>query len=215
MRTSTLARPTRAEAKQETRRRLLEAAARVLGETGYGGLSASAVTRAAGVAQPTFYLHFRDKDELIRTLADAHIGELRAQLRAARAEVRGGRGVAAIRETFRVALDSFVEHPGLVRLYAQERSQPASPFGDQSRRLAAELRHDLAEDLAGLGLPAATREERERLQMIAEGMIAQTEALGLAYTEGRYTSLDAVVDVLTAFAAGVLGVQEEPEKAPH
>ena len=41
---------TREEGKLITRRRLLESAAKVLGETGYGALSVSAVTRAAGAA---------------------------------------------------------------------------------------------------------------------------------------------------------------------
>ena len=42
--------------------------------------------------------------------------------------------------------------------------------------------------------------------MTAEAMIGQVEALGLALVEGRYKSLDAVVEVLTRFAVGILGL---------
>jgi TetR/AcrR family transcriptional regulator, fatty acid biosynthesis regulator len=196
---------TREEAKLVTRRRLLEATARLLTKTGYGGLSASAVAREAGVAQPTFYVHFRDKDELVRALAEEKIGEQRARLRDARASVHRMPGIEGVRETFRVGLRAIAENPGLFRLYAQERGQPGSPFGEQARRLEAELRHDLTEDLIGLGLPAATPAERTRVEMVAEAMVVQTEALGIAHLDGRYGDLEAIVDVLAAFAMGVLG----------
>ena len=92
----------RDESKAITRQRLLHAAARLLGEVGYGGLSTGAVARAAGVAQPTFYVHFRDMDDLLRTLGTEQMGALRARLRAAREGLIAGRGVEAVRETFRV-----------------------------------------------------------------------------------------------------------------
>lgn len=100
-----------------------------------------------------------------------------------------------------------LEHPALFRLYAQEYLHPGSPIGEQARRLRDELRSDLAEDLVRLGLPAATAGERQQVEMIAESMIVQTEALGLAYLDGRYDDLEAIVDVLTRFAVGVLGLE--------
>ena len=194
-----------------TRRRLLDAAGRLLEDVGYGKLSASAVARAAGVAQPTFYVHFRDKDELVRTLAEARIGELRAHLRGLREVVRRARNTDAIRETFRASLRAQADHPGLFRLYLQERHQPESPFGEQSRRLADELRRDLADDLIAFGLPAASAPERQRVAMIADAIVAQTEALGAGWVDGRYEDLEAVVDVLTAFTLGVLGMREDAD----
>ena len=196
----------REEAKLITRRRLLDAAAQLLGESGYGGLAASAVSRAAGVAQPTFYVHFRDKDDLVRALADERIGGLRARLKEARERVRLGEGIDAVRETFRIPLRTFIENPAIFRVYARELHEPESPLGEKARSLREELRRDLAEDLARLGLPSSTPAEREALEMTAEAMIGQVEALGLALVEGRYKSLDAVVEVLTRFAVGILGL---------
>jgi AcrR family transcriptional regulator len=196
---------TREESKLVTRRRLLDAAGRLLEEVGYGKLSASAVAREAGVAQPTFYVHFRDKAELVRTLAEDRIGELRARLRGLREGARVERSIEGIRETFRTSLRAQAEHPSLYRLYVQERHQPESPFGEQARRLADELRRDLAEDLIAFGLPAGSEPERQRVAMIADAIVAQTEALGAGFVDGRYEELEAVVDVLTTFTVGVLG----------
>lgn len=81
-----------------------------------------------------------------------------------------------------------------------------------ARQLLDEVWRDLVDDLVRLGLPAATPADRERVQMIAEAMIAQTEALALGYLEGRYTNLDAVVEVLTHFAVGVLSLDDGGSK---
>jgi AcrR family transcriptional regulator len=198
---------TREEAKGITRARLLDAAARLLGETGYGNLSASAVARAAGVAQPTFYVHFRDKDDLLRTLGEERIGALRARLRAARERVLKGEGIEAVRETFRVPLQAWAEQPGLLRLSLQEMQQPGSPIGIVARQLREEVRRDLADDLVRFGVPASTAAEREQVDMMAESMIAQTEALALGVIDGRYAHLEAAVEILTRFAVGVLWMQ--------
>ena len=197
----------RDESKAITRRRLLDGATRLLGEVGYAGLSTSAVARAAGVAQPTFYVHFRDMDDLVRALGMERIGALRARLRAAREELIAGRGVDAVRETFRMSVQTWIENPGLFQLYAQEMQHPTSPMGKMARELRAEVHADLVRDLTRLGLPSSTKAERERVQMVAEAMIAQTEALARGYLDGTYKNVDAVVDVLTRFAVGLLTLE--------
>jgi AcrR family transcriptional regulator len=150
-------------------------------------------------------VHFRDKHELVRTLAEARVGEL-ARLRRLREVVRRARRRRDPRDLPRLLRAQ--RPPGLFRLSLQERMQPDSPFGEQSRRLYDELRRDLAEDLLAFGLPAATEPERQRVAMIADAIVAQTEALGTGWVEGRYADLEAVVDVLTAFTLGVLGMAE-------
>ena len=199
----------RDESKAITRRRLLDAAAELLAKTGYGKLSASAVARAAEVAQPTFYVHFRDKDDLLRTLGEEQIGALRARLRAVRARILSTRDLDAVRESFRLPLEVWLEHPALLRLYSQELLQPKSPLGSQARQLRADLCRDLAEDLERFGLPAASVRERERVEMIAEAIVAQTEALALGLVEKRFASLESAVDVLAHFAASALGLGGE------
>jgi len=60
----------------------------------------------------------------------------------------------------------------------------ADRFGDAhgiARRHASYA--DLVDDLTRLGLPAGTPAERERIAMMAEAMIAQTEALARGYVE--------------------------------
>ncbi len=196
---------TREESKLITRRRLLEAAAKILREAGSAALSASAVAREAGIAQPTFYVHFKDKDDLLRTLAREKIDAMRRPLQQARRELVAGQGgLEALQRTFRLPLEALVEHPELFRLYVQQFHDPGSPFGAQARELRRELETDLVEDLRALGVPASTAAERQRLDMMAAGMIDLTQTLALGYIDGRYNDLDTIVDMLTRFALGAV-----------
>src|SRR5262249_16782860 len=92
----------------------------------------------------------------------------------------------------------------LFRLYLQELHQPASPFGEQARKLQRELETDLFDDLVAYGVPAHTEAQRVRLRLAAEGMAALTQTLGLAFLDGRYKDLEAVIDVLRHFGVGAI-----------
>lgn len=65
---------------------MLEAAEQVFGAKGYHGASVTEITRAAGVAQGTFYLYFRGKKEIFLDLVD----DLGSRLRALTVEASAG-----------------------------------------------------------------------------------------------------------------------------
>jgi AcrR family transcriptional regulator len=58
----------RAERNDEVKRRLFEAAAKVVGRYGYADASVARITDLAGVAQGTFYNHFESRQELLEQL---------------------------------------------------------------------------------------------------------------------------------------------------
>lgn len=198
---------TRDEGKLITRTRLLEAATRLLGEHGYAGLSASAVAREAGIAQPTFYVHFRDKEDLVRTLAYERISELRRLLREARAKVGNLASLDAVRETFRLPLEVLASHPRLFDLFLRELDHAGSPLGEQARQLRQELHDDLVADLAGLGRVTGRPLSPERADLTAEAMIALTISFARAHVEGRRPDLAPVIDYLTEFAVRMLSAR--------
>ncbi|HEV1997049.1 MAG TPA: TetR/AcrR family transcriptional regulator [Candidatus Dormibacteraeota bacterium] len=71
---------------EATRQRVLEAAEQVFGAKGYHGASVTEITRAAGVAQGTFYLYFRGKKEIFLDLVDDLGDRLRLVTMAASAD---------------------------------------------------------------------------------------------------------------------------------
>ena len=55
---------------EESRRRILDAAAEVAGERGYDGASIAQVSARAGLPASSIYWHFKDKDELIAAVIE-------------------------------------------------------------------------------------------------------------------------------------------------
>lgn len=68
---------------EATRRRILDAAEEIFGESGYYEASVSEITRRAGVAQGTFYIYFHTKREIFEQLVEDLGRRLRAATRAA------------------------------------------------------------------------------------------------------------------------------------
>lgn len=60
----------REERKQNTRKKLLVAAAQCFAEKGYSGCSITDITSRAEVAQRTMYVHFKDKEALFKAIIE-------------------------------------------------------------------------------------------------------------------------------------------------
>jgi AcrR family transcriptional regulator len=107
------------------RQRLLEAAAELLVRD--GELSTRAVCEAAGVAAPTLYHHFGDKDGLIEAaIATAYESSLRRK----RSRRPSGDPVEDIRRGWDEHVRFAREHPAFYRLmyaYADARPEPPAP----------------------------------------------------------------------------------------
>ena len=68
----------RASGYEAQRAHLLAAAAALFARDGYAGTSMNDVARACGVSKPALYHYFRDKPDLVATIASAHVARLEA-----------------------------------------------------------------------------------------------------------------------------------------
>ncbi|MCK2221876.1 TetR family transcriptional regulator [Actinomadura sp. ATCC 31491] len=195
----------RSEAKDQTRRRLIRAALAILDQEGEAGLSTVKVAKAAGIAQSSFYVHFKDMQDLLRVLAEEGGAKLRGSMREARRKAREARSdLDSHRETFRLPLEAICRHPELLRIQLRARHDPSSLLRDFAVESARVYREHHAADLAALGYTADDERDRRRLEMIAEGINAATNALAIGHLEGRYPDLDECADILTALSRGAL-----------
>jgi AcrR family transcriptional regulator len=76
----------RVESKEQTRRRLLEAAKRVFRRRGYRGASVEAIAAEAGYTVGALYSNFERKDDLLLALLEEEIGAITKRVVAAAAE---------------------------------------------------------------------------------------------------------------------------------
>jgi AcrR family transcriptional regulator len=146
-----------------TRAHLLAAGRALFCERGLHGVTSHTIAAEAGVAAGTFYLHFRDKAELFREVAEDALARLRQRLDAATAGARGAReSVPALSE----ALISFAEeNRDVVRLLFSRATEAADVEADvldqlassvaehrRARIAAGELAADLDPDVAAQAL---------------------------------------------------------------
>jgi AcrR family transcriptional regulator len=188
-------------AKEQTRRRLLDAALEILDTDGEAGLTTTRVAQLAGVKQPTFYVHFADMDDLLVELVRELWARRRSLSRETSESVRHqGSNEDAMRELFRTNVEALVAHPAVLRLVVRSRLDLGSPLGEYVRAETAVTLENLTATLADGGLPYGTPAERRRLHMQAEGIVALVETLALSYMEGRYEDIEEVLDVLVQFS---------------
>lgn len=69
--------PKSPERKAETRRRILEAACRLLGREGLEGAGIAEIMADAGLTHGGFYAHFRDKDALVAEVIETAMADVR------------------------------------------------------------------------------------------------------------------------------------------
>ena len=77
----------------DTHKRLFDVAVGLLAKNGYHATTVQDIATAAGVAKGTFFLHYPTKDAVVMELLRQHV----AAARAARATVRGGSPLEALR----------------------------------------------------------------------------------------------------------------------
>jgi AcrR family transcriptional regulator len=97
-----------------TRDHLIDTAAELVGERGYGGLNMRALAERCGVATMTLYRHVRTKEDLMGALADRVLGELELPTPGT---LTWQEEVATV---FRSLHDLLLEHPELVEIAAKQ-----------------------------------------------------------------------------------------------
>ena len=188
---------TRREAKAQTRERLLDALLEILHESGPLALTTGRIAERAGVAQPTFYVHFPDLDRAIELAAD-QVGVrlltiLRSQSALDATEPQSG---GRIRATYATTLDAVAADRRTAELFLRHRRDTFSHFGPRFRSLLAAGRDELTARLARAGAPSPE---------IASGLILGMFVGAVEGTlDGRYTDRAACVDRLVVATRSLL-----------
>lgn len=189
----------RAEAKARSRQRLLTAALAILDEGDVNDLTTVEITKRAGLAQSSFYVHFTSIDHLLRDLVDEVWEARRAISRQARESVEPDESDEYYRIRFTAHVQGLIEHPAVFRLLLRSRPDPTSIVGEDARAQQDKSRQNLMVWLRELGAPSETESDQRRLRMIAAGLLAVNETIALGHLDGDFPDLDEVLDVLRLF----------------
>lgn len=171
----------------------------ILHESGPLALTTGRIAERAGLAQPTFYVHFPDLDRAMEMAADEAGARLirilttqRTAIEGTSAPVPGGR----LRLAFKTALEGFISDRQITELFLRHRRDTASPFAARFRTVLATGREQLREMMVRGGVANA-----EVVTALVLGMVTATVE-GLL--DGRITDMDAAVDRLAVATRAVL-----------
>lgn len=104
----------------ERRQAIIEVAARLFAEWGYGDCEMERVASEQGIAKGTLYLYFPSKEALFYACVDHGMQQLQTQLKAAADSVPDP--LDRIRRAIRSYLEFFDQHPQYAELLIQERA---------------------------------------------------------------------------------------------
>lgn len=190
----------RREAKALTQQRLLDAMLAILHESGPLALTTGRIAERAGLAQPTFYVHFPDLDRAMEMAADEAGARLIKILAAQRDAVDGSISQPVpggrLRLAFRKALEGFASDRQTTELFLRHRRDTASPFAARFRTVLASGRDQLTEMMTRGSVP-----NPDVVTVLVLGMVIVTVE---AMLDGRLTDIDAAVDRLVVATRALL-----------
>jgi AcrR family transcriptional regulator len=134
----------RTQRKNDRRRSIVEAAARLFAEHGFADCDMECVAGDLGIAKGTLYLYFPGKVELFRACVDWGMAEMqRVVFEAAQGELPPFRRLA---RSIRAYLEFFDQNPQYVELLIQERAM----FRDRKRGTYFEYREGIRADFRSI-----------------------------------------------------------------
>ena len=181
---------TRRERKVRTRHTLLAAAREQLGQ---GDLQIGALTRAAGVAHGTFYVHFPSKEALLDELLEEFNAGLAARLTPVLTS--GGPMEELVANTADVFLDWWSEHRSFVASYAQRLAMGLA---------VSKLRDGINPPAVELLTAAFEQRDIPHAGLVAHGLLATWMRIGLRYLFAEDVSRQDARDVLISITLGAL-----------
>jgi AcrR family transcriptional regulator len=187
----------------ETRARLIQVAIELVRLEGLSALTTSRITRAAGIAQPGFYAHFKNVDDIVRSTVVQVIEEMRAKIAAVRKrsferlrEMSDIADSAAMRAVFVDSLDVFLSDPSFAEIFLRYRRDP-SLLGGFMRQAAQRVREDLAADVWRNARAVGFKPNHYQLVSFwAEQILALYFSAAEAILDGRYEDKQMVIDSL-------------------
>jgi AcrR family transcriptional regulator len=188
---------------QRTRRRLLDAAELMFGEYGFYDASIARITEQAGVAQGTFYLYFKSKQEIFEEV----VADMNQQVR--RAMATAAEGAVTRFEAERLGFEAFFrftgEHPALFRVVREAEFVAPRAMRQHYERIVAGYVPALSD-----GMSSGEVAEVDPA-VLAWALMAVGEIAGMRFVlwERRKTISPAVFEQLMTIVWRMLGSPEE------
>src|SRR5258708_6024788 len=149
------ARPARRITTELTRKRLIEGAVDILRREGLGAATTGRIAGAAGLKQPTFYVHFEDRDEVFEAAADEIGRRMLEKLQRQHTKFDAKDARRSLAANFRSILGAFLSEPELTRIFLRYRADEGTVLGKAFGRQIRAARQAIVDNLPAYGVAGA------------------------------------------------------------
>ena len=216
----------------ETRARLVQVTIELIRREGLSALTTSRITRAAGIAQPGFYAHFKNVEELLRTAVSQVLDDMREKAGDVRRRaferfntMESVSDLEMTRAAYEDTLSVFLSDTGFAELFLRYRRDP-SLLGGYMRYALDSVRKDIVEDLWRRAQLMGFREEHYTLvQLWADQLLSLYFGAAEALIDNRYQDRKVLFESLSrssralaaatmeaAFGAATAASEAKPQK---
>jgi TetR/AcrR family transcriptional regulator, fatty acid biosynthesis regulator len=195
----------------ETRARLIRVTIELLRGEGLAALTTSRITKAAGIAQPGFYAHFKNVDELVRTAVLEVLEDMRRRSSETRRAAFGRlqhyedlANIALMRAAYEDGLNLLLGDPTFAELFLRYRRDP-SLLGGLMREAIGHVREDIFEDIWRTAQTFGFRSEHySQVAFWAEQILALYLTAVEALLDGRFDDRNAIIDSITRSSFAIM-----------
>jgi AcrR family transcriptional regulator len=191
-----------------TRRRLIDGAVEILRRDGFAAATTGRIASAAGLKQPSFYVHFTDRDEVFEAAA-AQIGQrMLAKLERQQAQFDSADLHGSLRAMYGAILGAFLSEPELTRVFLKHRIDDGTVLGRIFCRHVQRARATILTSLPLYGVTVTGAAVEPYVEIIVSGVLGVLEAL----LDGRLKDRDAAIEALVDVTARILRSQSGKRK---
>ena len=162
--------------KERTRRRLLQGVIKIIYRQGHGALTTGRVAQLAGVAQPTFYVHFKSMEEALEQVCDWVAGELSPAFTPELVETNE-RTEEVLTDALRGCIRALVRDRKVAEVFLRSRRDPTSPMGLRWMALTEGFRDRMEQVVRQVGPTQTPLDARIHSELLVGSVFAIAEAL--------------------------------------
>lgn len=189
-----------------TRQRLIDGAVDILRREGLAAATTGRIASAAGLKQPTFYVHFEDRDEVFEAAAEEIGRRMLEKLQRQHTKFDPRDVRRSLAATYRSILAAFLSEPELTRIFLRHRADEGTVLGRVFSRQVREARQAMAQNAPFYGAPVggAPAVVEAYVEIIVSSVLGVVEAL----LDGRVRDRDAAIDALADVTVTALHIRE-------
>ncbi|MFW2389852.1 MAG: TetR/AcrR family transcriptional regulator [Polyangiales bacterium] len=176
--------------KERTRRRLLQSILKTIQRYGHSTLTTGRVAQLAGVAQPTFYVHFRSMDQALEQVADWVAEELSPGLHP-EASAEHDRAVDVLEGAVNRSTRSLVRDRKVAEVFLSNRRDQTTALGRRWTALTGSFRERMRQIVVQVRPEVSPADAA----LHAELLVSVIFGLAEAHLDGRVEDLDRATSI--------------------